>query len=161
MDSIGTWWMWIGFFALVIIMLLLDLLLRGGRQHRVSFKEAAVWSGVWVTVALLFCAGLWWYLEVTSGRELANEKALEFLAGYLIEKSLAIDNVFVWLTIFSFFAVPIELQRRVLSWRDWCHYYAHCDGFVGWLVDRPVSLGALPLRSVPDRYRYQDVVVCE
>ncbi|MBL8442719.1 MAG: TerC family protein [Zoogloeaceae bacterium] len=115
MESIGTWWMWAAFAAIVVVMLLLDLFVfGGGKQHRVSLKEAAAWSLAWVTVALLFAGGLWWYLDDTLGRAFANEKALAFVTGYLVEKSLAVDNVFVWMMIFSFFAVPLELQRRVL-----------------------------------------------
>jgi tellurite resistance protein TerC len=107
--------MWLGFFAFVIIMLLIDLFLLGGRKaHKVSIKEAAIWSIAWVALALLFNAGLWWYLGETQGRELADAKALEFLTGYLVEKSLAVDNLFVWLMIFSYFAVPSEYQRRIL-----------------------------------------------
>lgn len=115
LQSIGTWWMWLGFFAIVIVMLFIDLfLVGGGKRHRVSFKEAASWSVVWVSVSFLFAGGLWWYLDSAFTRELANIKALEFITGYLIEKSLAIDNVFVWLMIFSYFAIPLELQKRVL-----------------------------------------------
>lgn len=115
MESIGTWWMWAGFFAIVLIMLAIDLfVVGGGKQHRVSFREAATWSGVWVAVSMLFAGALWWYLDGAMGREIANDKALEFVTGYLIEKSLAVDNVFVWLMLFSYFAVPLELQKRVL-----------------------------------------------
>lgn len=115
MESIGTWWMWAGFAFIVVAMLLVDLVVfKSGHQHRVSLREAAAWSLAWVTVALIFNAGLWWYLDATAGRAVANDKALSFLAGYLVEKSLAVDNVFVWMMIFSFFAVPLELQRRVL-----------------------------------------------
>ena len=115
METVGTWWLWCVFFGVVVAMLAIDLLVfKGGHRHRVSVKEAAAWSVVWIVTALLFCAGLWWYLDVTAGRDLAHEKAVEFLTGYLIEKSLAVDNVFVWLMIFGFFAVPLELQRRVL-----------------------------------------------
>ena len=115
MESIGTWWMWAGFFAIVLVMLAIDLfVVGGGKQHRVSFKEAATWSGVWVAVSMTFAGALWWYLDGAMGRELANQKALEFVTGYLIEKSLAVDNVFVWLMLFSFFAIPLELQKRVL-----------------------------------------------
>jgi len=114
-QSIGTWWMWAAFAAIVAAMLLLDLLVfKGGQQHRVSLKEALAWSVAWVSVALLFAAGLWWHLDGTFGRAIATEKAVAFLTGYLVEKSLAVDNVFVWMMIFSFFAVPLELQRRVL-----------------------------------------------
>ena len=115
METIGTWWMWSGFLVIVLIMLAIDLFVVGGsKQHRVTLKEAATWSGIWVSVSFLFAGALWWYLDGTAGRELANQKALEYITGYLIEKSLAIDNVFVWLILFSFFAVPLELQKRVL-----------------------------------------------
>src|SRR5574337_469363 len=115
METIGIWWMWAGFSAIVLIMLAIDLLvLGGGGRHRVSFREAATWSGVWIGVSLLFAGALWWYLDGALGREVANEKTLEFVTGYLIEKSLAVDNVFVWLMLFSFFAIPLELQKRVL-----------------------------------------------
>lgn len=115
METIGTWWMWAGFFGIVLVMLAIDLfVVGGGKQHRVSVKEAAVWSGIWVIVSLTFAALLWAYLAGTAGREVADEKALEYITGYLIEKSLAIDNVFVWLMLFSFFHIPLELQKRVL-----------------------------------------------
>ena len=115
METIGTWWMWAGFFAIVLVMLAIDLfVVGGGKQHRVSLKEAATWSGIWVGVSFLFAGALWWHLDSTAGRELANQKTLEYITGYLIEKSLAVDNVFVWLMLFSFFAIPLELQKRVL-----------------------------------------------
>jgi tellurite resistance protein TerC len=107
--------MWVGFAAIVLVMLAIDLfVVGGGKQHRVSMREAAAWSAIWVGVSLAFAGALWWYLAVTAGRAVANETALEFVTGYLIEKSLAVDNVFVWLMLFSFFAVPLELQKRVL-----------------------------------------------
>lgn len=115
MESLGIWWMWAGFAGIILLLLLVDLIfVGGGKQHKVSLKEAALWSVVWISVALLFNFAIWWYLDVNSGREIANEKALEFLTGYLIEKALAVDNVFVWLMLFSYFAIPSELQRRVL-----------------------------------------------
>ena len=113
--SIGEPWMWGVFIAFVLVMLALDLFVFGGRKaHKVSVKEAAIWSLVWVSLALAFNAGLWWYLSGTAGPEIADRKALEFLTGYLIEKSLSVDNIFVFLMIFGFFAVPPEYQRRVL-----------------------------------------------
>ena len=115
METVGTWWMWTGFAAIVAAMLVIDLfVVGGGKQRRVSFKEAAAWSAIWVGVSFLFAAALWWHLNGAAGREIANAKTFEFVTGYLIEKSLAIDNVFVWLMLFSFFAVPRELQKRVL-----------------------------------------------
>ena len=115
MELLGTWWMWGGFAAIVILLLLVDLLfVGGGKQHKVSLKEAATWSLIWIGVALLFNGASWWYLDANAGRELANQKAMEFFTGYLIEKALAVDNVFVWLMLFGYFAIPGELQRRVL-----------------------------------------------
>ena len=115
MELLGTWWMWGGFAAIVILLLLVDLLfVGGGKQHKVSLKEAATWSLIWIGVALLFNGAIWWYLDANAGRELANQKAMEFFTGYLIEKALAVDNVFVWLMLFGYFAIPGELQRRVL-----------------------------------------------
>ena len=115
METIGTPGMWAVFFAIVLVMLAIDLfVVGGGKEHRVSVKEAATWSVVWVAVSLAFAGLLWWHLDGSLGREVANQKALEYLTGYLIEKSLAVDNVFVWLMLFSFFAIPAELQKRVL-----------------------------------------------
>ena len=113
--SIGEPWMWAAFIAFVLVMLALDLFVFGGKQaHKVSVKEAAIWSLVWVSLALLFNLGLWWHLGATVGPEIADQKALEFLTGYLIEKSLSVDNVFIFLLIFSSFHVAAEYQRRVL-----------------------------------------------
>jgi len=113
--SIGEPWMWAAFIAFVLVMLALDLFVFGGRRaHKVSVKEAALWSLIWVSLALLFNAGLWWYLSGTHGQEIADRKALEFLTGYLIEKSLSVDNVFIFLLIFTSFHVAAEYQRRVL-----------------------------------------------
>lgn len=115
LTSIGTPMMWGGFIIFVLVMLALDLLVLGGRHaNRVSPREALGWSAAWVTMALIFNALLWWHLDGTLGREAANDKALEFLTGYLIEKSLSIDNIFVFLMIFTYFRVPAEFQRRVL-----------------------------------------------
>jgi len=115
MESIGTWWMWVGFALFVVIATVVDLLvLQKKGAARVSFREALRWSAVWVTLAMVFNAWLWWYLDGVRGREVANDMAAEFFTGYLIEKSLAVDNIFVFLMLFTYFAVPAELQRRVL-----------------------------------------------
>ncbi|MBK8134192.1 MAG: TerC family protein [Gammaproteobacteria bacterium] len=113
--SIGEPWMWGAFVAFVLVMLALDLFVFGGRKaHKVGVREAAAWSAAWISLALLFNAGLWWHLNNSVGPQIADQKALEFLTGYLIEKSLSVDNVFVFLLIFSSFHVAAEYQRRVL-----------------------------------------------
>ena len=115
MNNIGELWMWAAFIVFVLAMLALDLFVFGGRKaHKVGVREAAVWSLVWVSLALTFNGLLWWYLKGTVGSEVADAKAVEFLTGYIIEKSLSVDNVFVFLMIFSAFHVPPEYQRRVL-----------------------------------------------
>ena len=115
MESLGTWWLWCIFAAIVIVLLAIDLLVMGGgHKHKVSIREAAAWSLVWVCTALLFNLGLWFYLDTNVSTAVANDVSMKFLAAYLLEKSLAVDNIFVWILIFSFFSVPIELQRRVL-----------------------------------------------
>ncbi len=115
METIGSPGLWAGFAGVVVVMLAIDLLVvGGGREHRVRFREAAIWSVIWVLVTLTFAAGLWWVLAADQGRAEADARVLEFLTGYLIEKALAVDNVFVWLTLFGYFAVPAELQKRVL-----------------------------------------------
>ncbi|ELZ5604559.1 TerC family protein [Escherichia coli] len=115
MNTVGTPLLWGGFAVVVAIMLAIDLLLQGRRgAHAMTMKQTAAWSLVWVTLSLLFNAAFWWYLVQTEGRAVADPQALAFLTGYLIEKSLAVDNVFVWLMLFSYFSVPAALQRRVL-----------------------------------------------
>ena len=114
-DTFATGPMWAGFIAFVVAMLALDLFVFGGRKsHRVSVKEALIWVIAWACLALAFAGLLWWYLNDTQGAEIAQRKTLEFLAGYLIEQSLSVDNMFVFVMIFGYFAVPPELQRRVL-----------------------------------------------
>lgn len=136
-ESTGTPVLYLGFTLLVIALLAVDFFaLKVQRAHRVSVKEAAAWSVVWIVMSLAFCGWFWWYLDGRFPRQLANEKALEYLAGYLIEKSLAVDNVFVWITLFNFFAVPTEFQKRVLLY-----------GVLGAIVMRAVLIyvGALLL----------------
>ena len=114
-ESFATGPMWAGFIAFVLAMLALDLFVLGGNKaHRVSVKEAGSWVVAWMLLATTFGALLWWYLDGTAGREIANRKALEFFTGYLIEQTLSVDNMFVFVMIFTYFAVPPELQRRVL-----------------------------------------------
>lgn len=114
-TSIVNPWMWAGFIAFVLAMLALDLFVLGGRQaHRLSFREAAGWSLLWFLLAIVFNVLLWWYLGRRFGAGIATDKALEFFTGYLIEISLSVDNIFVFLMIFGYFGVPAEYQRRVL-----------------------------------------------
>ena len=115
MESIGSWWMWASFAVFVVIACAVDLLvLQKKGDDRVSVSQALRWSALWVGLALAFNAILWWYLDREAGREIANAKAAQFFTGYLIEKSLAVDNIFVFLMLFTYFAVPAKLQKRVL-----------------------------------------------
>ncbi len=115
LQSIGTWWMWAGFGVFVLAMLAVDLFVLGRNgAKKVSVKEALIWSLVWFLMAMLFGAALWGWLDHTSGREIADARVMEYLTGYLLEKTLAMDNIFVFVMLFSYFAVPIEYQKRVL-----------------------------------------------
>jgi tellurite resistance protein TerC len=113
--SIGTPLMWTLFAAFVALALFIDFFaMRKQGAHRVSMTEAAVWSVVWVAVSFVFVGWLWWHLGGPQGNEIADAKALEFVTGYLLEKALAVDNIFVFLMVFTYFAVPPEFQKRVL-----------------------------------------------
>jgi tellurite resistance protein TerC len=115
LSTIGTPWMWAGFGALVVVALVVDLVVLNAKgAKKVSFREALNWSLAWVALALVFNAWLWWYVDGSAGREEANRVAAEFFTGYLIEKSLAVDNIFVFLMLFTAFGVPAAYQRRVL-----------------------------------------------
>ncbi|MTV37593.1 TerC family protein [Duganella radicis] len=114
-ENIATGPMWAGFVLFVLAMLALDLWVFGGNKaHKVTAREAGAWSLGWFALALLFNGGLWWYLRDSAGAVIAEQKALEFLSGYLIEKALSVDNIFIFLLIFSAFQVRPEYQRRVL-----------------------------------------------
>lgn len=115
METIGTWWMWAAFAVFVIVAIAVDLLvLESKGASKVLFREALNWSIVWIVLSFVFNGLMWWHLDVNHGRELANQKSMEFFTGYLIEKSLAVDNIFVFLMLFTFFGVPAQYQRRVL-----------------------------------------------
>ena len=115
METIGNLWLYLAFFGLVAVMLTVDFLgFKQKQGQEVKIKTAAYWSMAWVSVAVLFGGGLWFYLQQTAGIAIANTKVMEYFAGYLLEKSLAIDNVFVWLMIFAAFAIPPALQRKIL-----------------------------------------------
>ncbi len=129
-ETVGTPGLWIGFTVFVLAMLALDLGVFHRKAHEVSVREAFIWSGVWIGLALLFNVGVY--------RWFGPERGLEFLTGYLIEKALAVDNIFVFVVLFSFFAVPAMLQHRVLFW-----------GILGALVMRAlfIVLGAALLQQ--------------
>ena len=115
MHSIATPGLWAAFAVVLVAALAVDfLLLRAAGPRRVSFHAAAIWSLAWIGLALAFNLGLWAWLDASAGRSAANEAGLEFLTGYLIEKALAVDNIFVFLMVFNSFAVPPELRQRAL-----------------------------------------------
>jgi tellurite resistance protein TerC len=115
MDTIAPTWLWVFFVISVLVALFIDfVVLKKQGAHSVSVKEALNWSIVWVALSFAFNGLFWWAVYQDHGSALANEKSMEFLTGYLIEKSLAVDNIFVFLMIFTYFAVPPEFQKRVL-----------------------------------------------
>jgi tellurite resistance protein TerC len=115
METIASPLLWGAFAALVAVALLADLwLMRHGGPHKVTFREAAWWSAGWIALALAFNAGLAWWIAQRAGPAEGTRIGLEFLTGYLVEKSLAVDNIFVFLTVFTYFAVPDALRQRVL-----------------------------------------------
>ena len=115
LESVGAWWMWAGFGVFVVVMLAVDMFALGRKgAHKVGAREALIWSIVWFSLAMLFGAALWAWLDHTSGRAIADARAMEYLTGYLLEKTLAMDNIFVFVMIFSYFAVPLEYQKRIL-----------------------------------------------
>jgi tellurite resistance protein TerC len=111
-------WLWIGFNLFVLAMLALDLGVFHRKSHAVSGKEALTWSLVWISLSLVFNAAIYFFWDrFVPGSEYTNrEAALAFLTGYLIEKSLSVDNIFVFILIFSYFGVPAAYQHRVLFW---------------------------------------------
>ncbi len=104
----GTIWLWVGFNIFVLAMLALDLGVFHRKAHALSLKEASIWSVVWITLAMVFNAGLYLFA--------GPEPALQFFTGYLIEKSLSVDNIFIFVLLFTFFKVPAAYQHRVLYW---------------------------------------------
>ena len=121
------WWVWILFYIMVLVMLWIDLKSFGKKgQHEVSISEAMKMTAVWIIVSLVFCAGIYFFYPGDS-----HEMAMEFLAGYLIEKSLSMDNLFVFLMLFSFFGVERKYQHEVLFW-----------GILGALVLRSIFIFA-------------------
>jgi tellurite resistance protein TerC len=141
------WWLYAGFTVFVLAMLALDLGVFHREAHVVGFKESALWSAVWVSLALIFNLLLWWYCQWKFPQDerllavpgfvpevAARNAALEFLTGFIVEKSLAVDNIFVFVVVFNFFAIPAQYQHRVLFF-----------GILGALVFRVIfiALGAV------------------
>lgn len=145
------WGFYLGFTAFVLLLLGLDLGVFHRKAHAVSMKEATGWTVAWMTLATLFCGGLWWYASVrlpdrldavlaagyATAQDAANAVALQFLTGYIVEQSLSVDNMFVFVVLFGFFAIPPQLQHRVLFY-----------GILGALAFRAIfiALGAALLK---------------
>ena len=136
----GTIWLWVGFNLFVLALLALDLGVFHRKSHVVSIKEAAIWSVAWISLSLLFNLGLYFFWQTISPESIYSnsEAALAFFAGYLIEKSLSVDNIFVFVLLFTFFAVPAAYQHRVLFW-----------GIIGALIMRGtlIAIGAVLLKE--------------
>lgn len=128
----GTIWLWIGFNLFVLALLAIDLGIFHRKSHAVSIKEATIWSIVWISLSLLFNLGLYFFWDKISYESTYTngEAALAFLTGYLIEKSLSVDNIFVFVLLFTFFSVPAAYQHRVLFW-----------GIIGALIMRGTLIG--------------------
>lgn len=128
------WWFYAGFTGFILLLLALDLGVFHRHAHVVTFRESLAWSIVWVTLALLFNYGFYVYAVGKFGPELGERTALEFLTGYVVEKSLAIDNIFVFVLVFAYFGIPLQYQHRVLFY-----------GILGALVFRAgfIALGAV------------------
>jgi tellurite resistance protein TerC len=120
METIGTPALWVGFLVFVFAMLALDLGVFNRKAHAIGFKTALRWTGVWISVALIFGAIVYW--------RFGAERSLQFYTGWLIEYALSVDNIFVMLVIFTTFAVPQEYRHKVLYW-----------GILGALVMRAAS----------------------
>jgi tellurite resistance protein TerC len=128
------WWFYAGFLGFVLVLLAIDLGVFHREAHTVGFRESLAWSVVWVTLALLFNYGFYLYAQSKFPSDVASRLALEFLTGYVVEKSLAIDNIFVFVLVFAYFGIPLKYQHRVLFY-----------GILGALVFRAVfiALGAV------------------
>ena len=126
-----TLWPWIGFNALVLALLIFDLGVFHRKAHAVSLKEAALWSVIWITLAMLFNAGIYLFK--------GSDAAVQFFTGYLVEKSLSVDNIFIFVLLFSAFQVPSAYQHRVLFW-----------GILGALIMRGIliAIGVVLLEQV-------------
>ena len=124
------WWLYAGFLIFVLSMLAIDLGIFNRKEHDVSFKEASTWSAVWVLLALTFAGGFYWYTLGKFGPEVAERSVLEFLTGYVLEYSLSVDNIFIFVLVFSYFGIPAKYKHRVLFY-----------GILGALIFRAIFIG--------------------
>jgi tellurite resistance protein TerC len=125
------WWFYLGFTFFVLLMLGLDLGVFHRHSHAVSFREASIWTVVWVTLAMLFGTGFYFYAASKFGPDLAWTLSLEYFTGYVVEESLSVDNIFVFVMVFAYFKIPAKYQHRVLFY-----------GILGALVLRAAFIGA-------------------
>lgn len=137
------WWFYAAFIIFVFVMLALDLGIFHKKAHEILVKEATIWTAIWITLALLFSGLFYFYVEKTFGAVEAKQYALEFLTGFVIEKALAFDNIFIFAVVFSYFGVPKIYQHRVLFW-----------GIFGALIFRAIfiAIGAVLMQ-------YQSVMI--
>ncbi len=125
------WWFYLGFTAFVLLMLALDLGVFHREAHKVSFKEATVWTIIWISLALIFNGLFYYYATTNFGSAEGTRLSLEFLTGYIVEKSLSVDNIFVFVMVFAYFAIPAKYQHRVLFY-----------GIIGALIFRAIFIAA-------------------
>lgn len=125
------WWFYLGFTSFVLLMLALDLGVFHRKVHEVSFKEATIWSVVWITLALVFNGLFYFYTVDKFGTDAGTRLSLEFLTGYIVEKSLSVDNIFIFVMVFAYFAIPAKYQHRVLFY-----------GIIGALIFRAIFIAA-------------------
>ena len=147
------WWFYLSFVGFVLAMLALDLGVFHRKAHEVSFKEAGAWTVAWISLALLFNLLFYFYAADKFDPVTGKAVALEFLTGFVVEKSLAIDNIFIFAVVFNYFAVPKVYQHRILFW-----------GILGALLFRgglrphAVRVGRMVLRRTSHRHRHQDAL---
>lgn len=125
------WWFYLGFTAFVLLMLALDLGVFHREAHKVSFKEATTWTIIWITLALIFNGLFYYYTTTNFGAAEGTRLSLEFLTGYIVEKSLSVDNIFVFVMVFAYFSIPAKYQHRVLFY-----------GIIGALIFRAIFIAA-------------------
>ncbi len=123
------WWFYAGFMAFVLAILAIDLGIFNRKEHVVSFKEATIWSAVWVALAMVFAGGFYQYTSMNFGAEVAKTSTLEFLTGYILEYSLSVDNIFIFVLVFSYFGISAKYKHRVLFY-----------GILGALVFRAIFI---------------------